>query len=210
MDEKTLRERIVNCAYEMFSSRGVRSVTMDAISAELCISKRTLYEEYGSKMELLETVLFEMNKYYQTRNDLISATDKGAIEKIFMITSLQNEHNGKQTMFFQDIVSNYPQLLEKLIKANYEVNISRIKKNIEQGCREGYFYEDIDFNLVIDFFIGYKVHSHFSKTLPRVEMMRNYSYGTILFLRSIATVKGIEEIDRLCKINNINIYKLKV
>lgn len=206
-NEKSLRERIVVCSYEMFSSRGIRSVTMDAISAELSISKRTLYEEFSSKNELLNCVLYEMNRYFQTQNDRISEMDISAMEKIFMITSINGERSSREALFFQDIVANYPQLLDKLVKANYDNNYKRVMKNIEQGCREGYFCDRIDFKIAIDFFFEVKTQINFRKNIQRMNMYNTHILSTVFFLRSIATEKGIAEIDRLCEKNNINIYK---
>ena len=37
-----LRERIITAATEAFTSKGIKSITMDDIAAELGISKRTL------------------------------------------------------------------------------------------------------------------------------------------------------------------------
>lgn len=207
MNDKNLRERIVMTSYELFASRGVKSVTMDMISSELAISKRTLYEEFGSKNELLECVLRGMNSYYQTRNDQITAMEVSAIEKIFMITSIQGERSDRETLFFQDIVSNYPQLLNNLVKANFELNVHRVKTIIEKGCDEGYFDGHLNIDLALDFFFDIKFHTNSRREPNRMNMMHRYIIGTVFFLRSIATPRGYEEIDRLCENNNINIYK---
>lgn len=210
MNDKGLRYRIVVTAYELFASRGVKSVTMDMISGELAISKRTLYEEFASKNELLECVLFEMNEYYQSRNEQISLMEVSAIEKIFMITSIQGERSDREALFFQDIVSNYPYLLNNLIEANFEQNVNRIKKNVEQGCAEGLFNKNLDIDLPLDFFFDVKLHIKSRKELDKIKMLQRYAIGTVFFLRSIATEKGLKEIDRLCEKNNINIYKKQV
>lgn len=206
MTEKSLRGRIVVTSYDLFSSRGVKSVTMDMISAELSISKRTLYEEFGSKNELLECVLYEMNKYYQARNEQILDMKISAVEKIFMITSIQGERNDNEALFFHDIISNYPQLLENVVKANFEHNVGRVKMIIEKGCEEGFFDERVNIDVALDFFFDIKFHTNSRKEPNRLNMMHRYIIRTIFFLRSIATDKGYDEIDRLCEKNNINIY----
>ena len=50
---KTLREKIMNAAMKCFREKGIRAVRMDDIANELSISKRTLYEIYNNKEELL-------------------------------------------------------------------------------------------------------------------------------------------------------------
>ena len=49
----TPKERIVEQTMEMFVTQGIKSVRMDDIARQLSISKRTLYEMFGDKEELL-------------------------------------------------------------------------------------------------------------------------------------------------------------
>lgn len=207
MGEKNLHYRIIECAYEMFALRGVKSVTMDEISSELSISKRTLYEEFSSKTELVKEIVMEMDSVYQKRNEEISKSTIDAIQKIFMIASINNDRNTKEELFFGDIVKNYPELIDKLIIAGYEYNIKKIMINIEQGVREGFFYEDIDAKIAIDLLFDLRFNLNFRKMKTKIDLRQAHIYSVVFFLRSIATVNGINRINDLCKINNINIYK---
>lgn len=47
------REDVVKRAAEMFAEFGVKSVRMDDVARDLAISKRTLYELFADKQELL-------------------------------------------------------------------------------------------------------------------------------------------------------------
>ena len=61
-----LRDKILRTAIRLFKQHGVKSVKMDDISNALAISKRTLYEIYDNKEELLLAgVRLEMNKRQQ-------------------------------------------------------------------------------------------------------------------------------------------------
>ena len=46
------RERVLTAAYDLFSRSGVRSIGVDAITAEADVAKMTLYRNFGSKNEL--------------------------------------------------------------------------------------------------------------------------------------------------------------
>ncbi|MBE0676126.1 MAG: helix-turn-helix transcriptional regulator, partial [Bacteroidales bacterium] len=52
--------RIVAGAAELFRIYGIKAVTMDTIAAHLGISKRTIYERFHDKDELLFAVMNEM------------------------------------------------------------------------------------------------------------------------------------------------------
>ena len=64
-----LRERIITAATEAFTSKGIKSITMDDIAAALGISKRTLYEVFADKESLLKECILqkqaERDKYLQ-------------------------------------------------------------------------------------------------------------------------------------------------
>lgn len=50
-------ERILRAASEMFYERGIRAVGVDAVAAEAGVTKKTLYDRYGSKDELVAAYL---------------------------------------------------------------------------------------------------------------------------------------------------------
>src|ERR1700751_826988 len=51
------KERILEKAHELFMRYGVRSVSMDDIAAQLGMSKKTVYQYYTDKEELVDAVL---------------------------------------------------------------------------------------------------------------------------------------------------------
>lgn len=58
MSEKpTMKERILETADKLFYLRGLRAVGVDTIAAEIGISKRTLYNHFPSKDELIAAYL---------------------------------------------------------------------------------------------------------------------------------------------------------
>jgi AcrR family transcriptional regulator len=58
MSEKpTMKQRILETADKLFYSRGIRAVGVDTIAAEIGISKRTLYNHFPSKDELISAYL---------------------------------------------------------------------------------------------------------------------------------------------------------
>ena len=52
-----IRERIIEGAAHLFKIYGIRAVTMDSLASHLGISKRTIYEVFSDKDELLVSVL---------------------------------------------------------------------------------------------------------------------------------------------------------
>ncbi|MBU3743539.1 MAG: TetR/AcrR family transcriptional regulator [Sediminibacterium sp.] len=77
-------ERIVGKAYELFMRYGIRSVSMDEIANQLGMSKKTIYQYYADKDELVEDaieIVLNIN-----RNDCISQQkdSANAIHEVFL------------------------------------------------------------------------------------------------------------------------------
>ena len=68
-----LKEKILITAINLFHKHGIRSVKMDDIANELKISKRTLYEIYSNKEELLLEVVRRDKQREKRRLDEITA-----------------------------------------------------------------------------------------------------------------------------------------
>ena len=125
-----LKQKILSIAIELFNERGVRAVKMDDISSELSISKRTLYEIYENKEELLyecvknkyedsEVVLAKIAKDSKTFLDILIKiyrlkveelknvhpsfyTEMGKYKKIMAYLDDQNKSRKKQQVEFID------------------------------------------------------------------------------------------------------------
>lgn len=70
-----MKERILETADRLFYLRGIRAVGVDTISAEIGISKRTLYNHFPSKDELIAA-------YLKRRFTVAPASDKPPVEQI--------------------------------------------------------------------------------------------------------------------------------
>lgn len=202
MDEH-LKKRIMKCAYEAFITRGIKSVTMDNISQNLSISKRTLYEEFKSKAELVKFIIECMNEMFQTHCMKVMKSDVNTIEKLFNILKFSTERSDKEILFVQDIMANYYDLFKSVVTYNIDNNKNFMRRCIIQGCEEGYFYNDINIDIFLDSFFGIRQRNNLSSK----DIISNHRYFNVFLLRSMATTKGINEINIQCKKNNINIFK---
>jgi AcrR family transcriptional regulator len=74
-EKPTMQERILQTADRLFYLRGIRAVGVDTIAAEIGISKRTLYNHFPSKDELIAA-------YLRRRFSAAPASDKPPAEQI--------------------------------------------------------------------------------------------------------------------------------
>src|SRR5512135_2513770 len=79
-----VKERIQKKAHEMFLRYGIRSVSMDDIATQLGISKKTIYQFFSEKDELVEAAMDD--EVTRTRHycELCKKNAKDAIDEIFL------------------------------------------------------------------------------------------------------------------------------
>ncbi|MFM8711281.1 MAG: TetR/AcrR family transcriptional regulator [Sphingomonadales bacterium] len=80
-----VQERILQSAESVFMRRGIRSVSMDDISAELGMSKKTLYQYFDDKDQLVTTVVTRHFKQKCLELEACSNQASNAVHEFFLI-----------------------------------------------------------------------------------------------------------------------------
>lgn len=194
------RERIIEGAAELFSIYGIKAVTMDSLATHLGMSKRTIYEVFADKDELLIGVLQSMA---ERQNRLVKKVldDSGnAIIAIFKLIEINRDHIQNMSPAFQaDLKKFHHDVLmkksDKCAMPDYSSNIILI----EQGIKQKLFRKDIHADLVNRCLYGLAGSVMDSNLYPydlftRREVLRN---GFINYMRGISTSEGIELINSL-------------
>lgn len=178
-----LKEKICLTALRLFHKRGIRQVKMDDIATTLSVSKRTLYEIYTNKMELLAEVLELQNRMNHDRLKRELKPGANTMDVLILVLKISVE-------FIEDL-HRYPealQKLEELEKRSDEEN----RRFLQKGVEEGFFLPNINFQLMDDIVRIIKGQTVF---------YQQYGIKTVwttlvrVFLRSICTLKGVQELD---------------
>ena len=75
----SLSKQIISTATAAFTSRGIKNVKMDDIARELTISKRTLYEIFANKEQLLLECVKLMHQEFKENMSKFANNDKSVI-----------------------------------------------------------------------------------------------------------------------------------
>lgn len=195
---QSLRDRILNTAMALFSTRGVKAVKMDDIAASLGISKRTLYEIYENKEVLLfEGVRFRHEAMKAQMRDFASTADN-VMDIVLYICRLKN----------QEIQETLPQFFEEIQKySSVTAYLEQQRQDsrqdflafMQRGVAEGYFRADVTYSLISLLFdaLGGYMREH--------RLYQQYSSGELfnsvllVMLRGFCTPKGVEVLDRFLK-----------
>jgi len=140
-----VRQRILLTANELFMKYGFRSVSMDDISRQLGISKKTIYQYYQEKEELVREIFRQHQTQWLKNSEHIKASASDALEELLLFTDLVR----------QQLATINPSVLFDLYKyhrtvwnewSEYKSKIARqnVIETLERGIREGFFRSDLD------------------------------------------------------------------
>lgn len=192
------QQKIIEEAANMFRTYGIRAVTMDMLAERLGMSKRTIYEVFSDKDELLKGVLKMMSwKQYDLMKKILSESEN-VIQAIFKMIDSMMDHYQKMSPAFQlDIKRFHGNLLdnpEEIKDLPYYSNNSEI---ILRGIKEGVFRDDIDVEITNKCMLeviklsndkeGFTGDDYLNKNV----IMNLY----INYLRGISTPKGLKLIN---------------
>ena len=144
-----MKERIKLKADELFRSYGIKSITMDEIATRLGVSKKTIYQSFADKDELVDEVVGDLLIYNQTccNKDRAKAID--AVHEVFLaMEMIQQMFENMNPVILYDIERNHPATFQKFLQHKHKFLLQVIKENIERGKREELYRPDINTEVI--------------------------------------------------------------
>jgi AcrR family transcriptional regulator len=194
-----VKEKIISGARQLFTKYGIRSITMDMIAEQLGVSKRTIYENFKDKDELLKYCIDEGMTEQRAKIYELIKNSENVIDATFNFIKYSiNIYKTFNLLFFYDIQKYYPELCELKIKHNDKQNLDRTIELLNQGKSEYLFRNEINVEIVARLISEqFKIlnnqdvfpESKFSK----IEVFENI---VINFIRGIATEEGFLLIEK--------------
>jgi hypothetical protein len=140
-----MKEKIINKASEMFLKLGFKSITMDDIAGEMCISKKTIYKYFCNKEILIEESTNAIHKEVHEIIETIILKKYNAIEENFEIRKMFKEmFKASDTSPVYQLKKHYPEIYEKVIDREINECNTIFKQNIELGIKQGLYRADIN------------------------------------------------------------------
>ena len=191
-----MKEQICQTALGLFIQDGLRRITMDDLALELGISKKTIYQYFSSKEELIGQCVKEVNRMVLVYLKFLKKSRLLAIKELleirqcleiftaFSFSSIINEHS----RFYYKIESKQKKFLTQKVSPYLEANL-------EKGIQEGVFKQDLDVECCSWSFI-----SLITSKLPS-----EYDHDTLkesivdFYFKAITTEQGSDEFRLLSK-----------
>lgn len=197
-----LQDRIIEEATGQFFRFGIRNVTMDEIAASLGISKRTVYEIFKDKTELVRSCLKELSRQQEVKNNELISVSGNVIETIFLFMQEGIKvMNSINPVFYSDLKKFYPGIWNSIHEENIKTSYNLTHKLLHNGRNENLFREDINIPIVSKLFHEQMNLITDEKVFPREEFNHAEVFKNLVinFMRGISTSRGIEIIDKMIK-----------
>lgn len=187
------QEKILKTSLELFFKFGIKRVTMDDIAKELGMSKKTIYQFYKEKDDLVNQ-LTEIELANETKKfDEIKNQAKDPIHEIMLISEkLRQMMQHINPVFFLDLQKYYPKSFMQFQKFKESCALNEILRNIKEGKISGVYRQDVDEDFAARFrlaqFDMLMFGNYFS--YEDVSFVKAHELVLDMFVYGICTIKG--------------------
>ncbi len=188
------RENIITTANKLFVEYGVKSVTIDRIVKELHTSKRTIYNHFQDKTELLKACLAAHNERIKAENEEIIEASDNAIQAMgYMHQRIIHRANLTNPNYYNDILHYYPGLLQESYRAAGNFAHRGLQKLGEWGIRDGLFVPELDIEVTSKTVMALLELLKDNNRFPIEKFSKErLSFGVMLpYLRGVCTPAGV-------------------
>lgn len=206
MADTDVYTRILETAGSRFMVYGFSRTTMDDLATILGMSKKTLYQHFSTKEELVDAVVSAHLERVRVRIDRIFADPGAHVVDRFsaVLATVSREISQIGEPFIADMARRSPGVWQRVEAFRREVVFSRLEGLIRDGIDEGMIRGDVDPRIVVH------VLSTAADTLVRPTALLESGFRAAdvvrtlrdLLQRGIFTSRGREEMERKEPIND--------
>jgi AcrR family transcriptional regulator len=192
-----MKEKIISKASEMFIKLGFKSITMDDIASEMCISKKTIYKYFCNKELLVEESTTLLHTKIHETIDTIIQMNYNAIEENYKIRKMFSEmfKSSADTSPVFQLKKHYPEIYSKVMLKEINECSMWFKQNIQKGIAAGLYRTHLDVDTYVKFYytLIFNINENTSseKIAQKLEL-EALEYHT----RAMATTAGIIELEK--------------
>lgn len=182
-----MQDRILLKARDLMLQTGLRQVTMDDLAAQLGISKKTIYQYYKDKVDLVKAIVSFELKNHENSCQLCESKAENAIHEMFLVMETMKEM--AKTMnpgSMMELEKYFPAAFD-IIKNHKEAYfLTLIKENLIKGMDQGFYRADLDVEILSRFrletiFIPFNLNlfplSKFDPIKVHTQLMEHFVYG---------------------------------
>ncbi len=191
-----LKDRIILQAGELFMKHGIKRISMDEIASRLGISKRTIYQNFKDKEDLLLHYIRHLETMKTEYIKDVSKDEQTVVHVFLRIIEMRKEFDFLNMVFLDDIKKYYPKANQELIDQQNR-GVVHIKQFLEEGMAQGVIRKDLNIE-VVSFLLQDSNRTFIDATRLTNKSFTDWElfFTTMInFIRGISTANGIEIVD---------------
>lgn len=139
------KDRILKGAEELFFKYGIKSITMDDIAKHLGISKKTIYQFYADKNEVVEKLMMQSTQTNECEFRKIGEQSANVIEEVFaMMKHMGAMFSQMNPNLFYDLQKYHPNSWKMFKKFKEECIEVMVENSVKRGIEQGLVRADIN------------------------------------------------------------------
>jgi AcrR family transcriptional regulator len=144
-EDDITKEKIFSAGQDRFWKEGFSRISVDEITTDLAMSKKTFYKYYSSKEDLVRQIMERFMGNVRTNVERILLSDKNAVEKLSEVITMIGNNAGRLTPTFgQDIKRRIPALWKHIEEFRRQRISDVFARLIKQGIDEGTIRADMN------------------------------------------------------------------
>ncbi len=194
------KEELLENISELFLKYGLRSTSMDDICSHLKISKKTLYQHFSNKDDVVEQVLLYRRNSHQVKKDIEKLKQNNPIKIMLSIRDhIISSLNSRMPANLFDLKKYHPDVYQRVNEKDQIFIHNLLNDVINKGIEEGYFRKDINKSVQVYLFVKQMAFLGEPEMLSDIKYSAQIVVSTIVenVIRSFATPKGMEELEKL-------------
>ena len=141
--------KILSASAELFSQYGFKTITMDDIARRAGISKKTLYQHFANKQEVVnDSVIWYKNQMTENCASMLNDAENAIEAMVRMLAYFDTMHKRINPMAMFEMQRFFPDAYKIFRELLISRDVVMIKDNILQGVQEGLYREDINADLL--------------------------------------------------------------
>ena len=200
---KNEAENILCKVLSLYRKYGIKSITMDDVSRELGISKKTLYQFVKDKNELVEKTLefdikIHIDYFAQLKKKKLNALDE-LFELYGFLDNMIKDYNSSLEY---DLKKYYASAYNELTTKLREVMYNYLIENLSKGMKEGFFRKDMKVGIIAKLVIMRIESMHNEGIFTPEEFNSKETYNELLkyHMYAICNSKGLSYIENKLKV----------
>ncbi|HEY5327476.1 MAG TPA: TetR/AcrR family transcriptional regulator [Mucilaginibacter sp.] len=198
-------ERIIQGGEELFLQAGIRSVTMDDIARNLGMSKKTIYQFFKDKNELVMALTKKKLQEDEERmSEIISKSGNVIEEMINMMKCSEDIFSRINPIVIHDLQKYHQEAWRLFQSFKAEVLVNTLEELLAKGIKQGFLRPDIDVKIIARMRVN-QVQLGFNTTVFPIaefnpwnvqqQFHEHFNYG-------ICTLKGYKLLNQYKNIND--------